>query len=510
MKTQDLINAFGDIDEEYFAEGGIASAIEGSVDLLGSKPETIRIYKEPLRVRVRRYAVTAAAIICALAVGVAAGAHFGTARIEPVPNSPNSSNSSGSVSITQQKPLTPVFNENYEYLTLAEIREHMSETVLSNEKLSIERAFPGDGEAMPIYKLSPYNNNFDDAAGFAKHLFGDDLPLEDPYVAYGYKGTNSDTNFIGFFNKNNNPQYGDSRLIYHETGYMFLDSVNSVTEPYRHHVNFTTKRHYKLYMGDDPGNEGYVMNNGQYWSVADAIAYAEYFADTYFSPLEKNEFTFNVTDIRVKSLGNGNFGYVADMQRVDKNGNLYDNHSIYANRQAWFDTYKTFRYNTDCWLAEGNPWLVESNVEIFFIEKEIPHTFSKSPAPYSGKALTSGEKLLSLQSAIDIVSAAPRPTSDKAPIINDKQKLEFATAELEYYNVSVGCPEYTGSDYVGPLSDSYEEMRDTDYAQIRPYWAFTLSTNYCENTDQDNAKFFYPNHYSLYLVDAVTGELHII
>lgn len=516
MKTQDLINAFGDIDEEYFAEGSDASTIDGSADLLGSKPERIRIRKDPLRVRVRRFAFTAAAVICALAVGAAAGAHFAPARIQTTPNSNNSENSASIIQsalpldqMNANIPNIPTPNSKYTYLTLDEIRKQAKTTPLSNDKLSIDTVRIGSGSTMPAYTPSHSTVDLNAAEAVARHLFGEDLPLEEPYIEFYESG---DVEYVTFYNNEHNPKYGTSKLVYFNDGHMYLDSEashydpNVPSEPYRNYQDFNTKQHFKLYMGDDPGDSGFVMNDGQLWKVSDAVDYAENFADTCFSPLENNEFNYKVTDVRVKDLNDGSCGYVMNIQRVDKNGNLYDNHTQYANRYAYFITDKTFKYNTDCWLVEGNPWLFRSNIEMFFIDKEAPHTFSLNHAPAFGEELASGEKLLSFEDAVNIVSAAPF-ISENYPYTGGK--LEFDTAELEYYIISTGCPEYTGPDYMGPLSDGEVEMMNSDYAQIRPYWAFTLKGNYTE-TGYLNQTVTVAYDYALYLVDAVTGELHII
>ncbi|MDE7230269.1 MAG: hypothetical protein K2N56_07300 [Oscillospiraceae bacterium] len=516
MKTQDLINAFGDIDEEFFAECADTSAMEGSADLLGSKPEKIRIYKEPLRIRARRYAVSAAAIVCALAVGAAAGAHFTTARIQSASNSNNSDSSASIIQSTSPLdqnisniPNIPTPNSKYTYLTLDEIREQAKTTPLSNDKLTIDTVRIGSGSAMPAYTPSHSAIDLNAASAAARHLFGEDFPLEEPYIEF-YE--NGDQEYVTFYNNGYNPKYGTSKLFYSNDGHMYLDPEAShpdpfePDEPYRNYQDFKTKQHFKLYMGDDPGDLEYMMNDGQRWKVSDAVDYAENFADTCFSPLENNEFNYKVTDVRVKSLNNGSCGYVMNIQRVDKNGNLYDNHNQYANRHAFFITDKTFRYNTDCWLVEGNPWLFGSDIEIFFIDKEAPHVFSLNSAPAFGEELASGEKLLSFDDAVNIVSAAPL-LSENYPYSGGK--LEFDTAELEYYIISTGCPEYTGPDYIGPLSDGEVEMMNSDYAQIRPYWAFTMKGNYAETASLNQTVTATYDH-ALYLVDAVTGELHVI
>ena len=360
---------------------------------------------------------------------------------------------------------------------------------------------------MPVYQTDSLRNNLEQVKELVKHFFGDDFDFDDPnnYEYYNFNETGQDS-CIRFNNNGNNPDlYDGATICYHENGMLFLSSsLGFKGVEYAYPENEEIEKLYRLNMGDELDGASYRMTDGQEWSVADTAAYSLDLANTYFAALENYDFTYEITDLSVRKLGS-DYGYVINMQRVDKNGNLYDNHREYSNRDAQFNTDKTFRYNTDSWLVEGNPWLYESGVQIKFIKKDMPLGFVRSASPYSGRVLNNGEKLISLEEAIEIITEAPRRGSIYYPAFEGK--LEVSTAELEYYSVCTGVPEYTGPDYVGPLTYPHQ-LQYSEYAQLRPYWAFTLADNYTPYSTED--WFSYPHHYGLYLVDAVTGELHVI
>lgn len=510
MKTHDLMNAFGDIEEQYLAEAAASNSEKSdSTITLNGKPEKIRIAKEPMRIRARRTAFTAAAVACALAVGTIAGTYIRPSQLTSTPNSSTASLDDSSELLSAD--LTPITAE-HKYYTLNEIRAMAETTVLSNDKLSIEKVRIGSGDKMPIYQTEPFKQDFKQAEGLVKHLFGDDFDFDDPNNREYFEHDNTEEpgrSSVWFTNNGSDPNYSyDAQMYCLEDGTLVMGSEYiSDGIKYENPEFAEIEKLYALNMGDELDGASYRMADGQEWSVADAAAYSLELANTYFAALENYDFTYEITDLSVRKFSS-DYGYVVNMQRVDKNGNLYDNHRFYTNRSAEFDDILTFKYNSDSWLAEGNPWLYESEVQIMFVQKEAPLKILKSETPCSGRALSSGEKLISLEEAIDIITKAPRRGNENHPAFEGK--LEFSTAELEYYSVCIGTPEYTGPDYIGPLSDP-EKLNGSEYAQLRPYWAFTMADNYVSTPNESDGKC-YPSYknYGLYLVDAVTGALHII
>lgn len=389
---------------------------------------------------------------------------------------------------------------DFEYLTLDEIRAQADKTLADNNtNVIVDKVIISSGKYMPTYKVNPYNKNFDDLAPMAEYLFGEKFTLDEPYCEYHKEGVvempgepANPYDFILF--KGESQDYTRS-LVYHETGYSFYNAVPG-DDPYRFTEYFPTEKRYRLDIGDKLDDTAYTMIDGSNWSVSDAADFALEFADTYFAPLERNEFTYIVTDLRVKRLGES-FGYVVELQRKDKNDNIYDNHYYYANVQASMHR-DTGELDENCWIAKGCPWLYSSEIQITFNEKEKINSFMKCNTPYAGEQLDDGEKLISLDSAIKIISAN----------MADKSAYSFETAELEYYYVSLDCPGFTDPKEGESRTDNPEIMLNNADVELRPYWAFTMPDCFSDVQGEDDNMVALSGY--LYLVDAVTGELHII
>ncbi len=393
-------------------------------------------------------------------------------------------------------------NNGLEYASLDDIRKDADELMKNNDsnvKFSTVRV--GSGKTMPTYKIDPYNQNYDQLDDIIDHFYHTDFSLDSPRCEHYTKGmdliespdqpyTNT-TDCILFY-----PEDMDSSksLVYHETGYSFYSSTEA-DDPYRYIEDLPTEKRYKIFLGDQLDDSTYKMSDGSEWSVKDAAEYAQDFCDTYFKPLEKELFDYRLTDFRVKKLGD-DFGYSLYFQRVDKDGNLFDDHRAYPIEQPGFDP----RLLEWIWgyLENSNPYLYDSEINITFKGKESMSAYYKGLAPYHGdEPIDSGEKLLTLSSAIDVISSQ----------MAGGTTYTFETAELEYYYVALDCPHFTD-----PVGDNKRSWGDLDMLnsadiQLRPYWAFTKSKTFTDVQDSSVDTINTPN--SLYLVDALTGKLSI-
>jgi hypothetical protein len=326
-----------------------------------------------------------------------------------------------------------------------------------------------------------------------KYLYNEDFSTDSPYCKYYVGGEKYDENdpesdinphdFIMYLGK---AMDFDRSLVYHETGYSFY-TATSGDDPYSDAEYFPTEKRYKLNLGEKLENQSYTMTDGNEWSVTDAAEFARNFVDTYFSPLENNMFTYSMTDFRVKKLDDS-YGYVVEFQRIDKSGNLYDNHYYYANDED---------YSSDNnWISEKCPFLYSSEIQISFTEKEKVQSFIKCNTPYAGAVIDSGEKLLSLSSAIDIISMNMAGAST----------YTFETAELEYYYVGLDCPDFTNPSNGKQATVNQEDMLNNADVELRPYWAFTAQGCYPDTESLDSNLV---NQNSLFLVDALTGDFYV-
>ena len=99
--------------------------------------------------------------------------------------------------------------------------------------------------------------------------------------------------------------------------------------------------------------------------------------------------------------------------------------------------------------------------------------------------LDDGEKLITLKSAINQLSST----------LATSTTYKFDTAELEYYYV---IPK-EDRDLLSSYISEWNYVAEGNKPQARPYWAFTDRTNYSDTHAEEN---------SLFLVDAITGEVY--
>lgn len=382
-----------------------------------------------------------------------------------------------------------------EYQTLDEIRKKSSKFLSNNTtNVTVDHLIISDGKAMPAYKISPFNKNYDNLKPLVKYIFNEDFSLDSPYCKYDKKSDKfytDDGNFIPYdiISYTGKEMDTEKAMVYHETGMSWWTSVGN-DDPYRYTENYPTEKQYILNYGEKLDNISYKMLDGEEWGLKEASEYALNFVNAYIAPLENNEFSYQITDFKVKKLNDECFGYDVNFQRVDKNGNLFDNHSIYANSEASKDE-NTGEISKNSWYIQGKPYLYGSAIELTFNQKEKLNSFVKYHVPYFKETVKNGDKLISFSSAVNIIS--DKMAKEKA--------YKFETAELEYYYVALDAPTMESDwEHTNDLT-----MLSSSNIQARPYWAFTTKDCY---TGEGNETIV--NSGCLYLVDAITGELYVI
>ncbi len=391
-----------------------------------------------------------------------------------------------------------LIEDNYERLSMGDIRNSIEKTLAENKT----NVLPGKvnvstGDSMPVYKADPFNKNFKEQAALVEFLYGEKLTFDEPYCKYYKRGdpfgkgdsvNKYQWDVYAFMGKEQN--YSRS-LRSSETGRMFYSRVDN-DDPNKFLEYLPSEKIYRIEMGDELDDAAFKMMDGQEWSVKEAADYTLDFFKEYIAPLEKNEFTYEITDFRVKNLGSG-YGYAVALQRVDQSGNCFDNHEIYLNNDSMFDPF-THSESKDSWLAKGYPYLFPAEIQINYLNKELISTISKEDAPYKGEKINDGDKLISLKSAIEIISAN----------MADNSVLEFEITELEYFYVSMDNPAFTNRDPDVITDYGPDQMFNNANVQIRPYWSFAKKGAFI-NGDDGAA-----GNNSLFLVDAITGQFILL
>lgn len=249
---------------------------------------------------------------------------------------------------------------------------------------------------------------------------------------------------------------------------------------------------------DVPNDISYVMKDGNEWNLNEAIKYAENFYNSYLTKLESTDCRYLVQTVVVQRFEDNTFGYLFEFVLKDHNGNYYESEPNYPKENGYYD--KVF---------SNESFPVELNSYLWAFNKEEVNRFRKDMG-FNYKQITDdGERLLTLGSAIDLLS-------DK---LADKKALQIDCAELDYV---LYCKKYdiwekwmdgkwydyckdNGWDFLNDKetrSDaylSYNAVTDCEL-ELRPVWVFrTEATNLINY-----------NVGETYYVDAVTGEIQVI
>ncbi len=388
--------------------------------------------------------------------------------------------------------------DNYERLSMGEIRNSIEKTLSENKTNVLPgKVIVSKGDSMPAYKVSPFYKNFE-FDNIVKYLMNEDFTLDEPYCKYYKKGTISDKDsgatwpFDVVYYLGSAQKYTQG-LVAHETGQIFYYST-PMDAPTRNTDIAPTEKRYRIYLGDELDGSSFKLLDGSEWNVNDAAQFALDFVNKYLAPLEKNEFTYAVSELRVKDLGDG-FGYVVNLQRLNKDANNIANHPTYINIHYSFNPY-THQPWGDSWIEKGYPYFYSSDIQVCFQAKEKVFSFVKSKAPYAGEQASEGKELISLKSAMDIVSGN----------MADLSIQEFEYTELAYFYVAMDCNNY---DKYGQPNEDEEQMLYTSDIQLRPYWAFVKENCWPDMQGGDGGNEPAKKD-RLFLVDAITGQFILL
>lgn len=242
---------------------------------------------------------------------------------------------------------------------------------------------------------------------------------------------------------------------------------------------YSVYKSYYLFSEKPDSNEKYVMMDGQEWNVLEAIEFMENFWNEYIAPSDPAEYTYSVKTVYIISLEDDKYGYLFSMQKQDQYGNYIDvDHSSF---------YYGADSRPDGAVAKGEPFIYATDIYAYCAEKEVLTRFTKEYSFSYETAQDQGTDLLTLGSAMDILSDTLSPNSDL--------KL---TAELNYVPMCKGYP-YC-QEWELPIFYDHYCFATCDF-EIRPVWCF-------RKPDQCNLMNEFK--WNRYFVDAVTGDVSLI
>ncbi len=365
----------------------------------------------------------------------------------------------------------------------------------SYDNLKVKYARVGAGNVMPTYDIIIGQKEGYDMTGLLTYLYGDRFDLSDESLYFiqhkgeliypdlpPYKEPYCDENGII-----TNPNFMEYDLIFFEPseddvnlscnsksfGNMFGSATGFESFHYQEYVNRVESR-YDFQYDTIPNDLSYTMSDGSQWNVLKAKEYIEGFWNDQLADSDPVEYTYIAKTLWVLKIGSDKFGYLFEMHKQDTNGNFYDTESRYVRD---FDA-----------IESGEPFIYEINGLTTWCEsKESIDYFEKCQTYKPGEMTNSGDKLISLRKATDILSCT------LAPNVNLK-----LTAELNYVTVCKGYPFYQLWEY--PLYYWDICLNQCEF-EIKPYWCFRtesseplLDLGSCE----------------IYFVDAVTGDVEIM
>lgn len=221
-------------------------------------------------------------------------------------------------------------------------------------------------------------------------------------------------------------------------------------------------------------SQSYKMMNGKEWSLLDAKSYAERFFNDTFSNWN-GQISFQVKEIRVKKLPQGNYGYDFTLQQI------YESDSQIPILPLEYLNYprKT---------PAPNNVLFGKTCTMWCLEPDCVQEVSMRGVYQFQNTNEENQKLISAESALDIISSALA-----------KEKTISVYMELGYAGV------ISGSEYfniTGNMNEVDVVLQNGDYKSSTavPYWFIW------EPVDQMKPRM--SGNY--YLVNALTGDLKIL
>ncbi len=362
------------------------------------------------------------------------------------------------------------------------------------KNITVERARAGEGSVMPTYNVTVGRAEDFDIYAYAEYLYGDRYDVHDeslwthkkvgdPYyddVPVTTEPTmqpdgsilnqNCMTYALDAYRPTNNDDV-NFHLITNTKGGTWGSPVGSSLPENTYYPDaFETAAQFDLDYDEIPADLSYKMYDGEEWNLREAVAFAESFFNNEIAPADPDSFTYRVKTVQVKSLPQDTYGYYFKIQFKDENGNFYDEDRRYLRDNAAIES--------------GNEFLIDNYAACWCSEKELLTNFTKDYSYDLGDATDSGDSLLTLGAASDLLSEK----------LAQNANLSF-TAELNYVLVCKKYPYYELWEY----PEYYEDMAvSTCDLLLKPYWCFRKNLP-LNSSDASNAE--------TYFVDALTGEI---
>lgn len=362
------------------------------------------------------------------------------------------------------------------------------------KNIAVERARVGEGSVMPTYSVKVGRAEDFDIYKFADYLFGDrydaydetlwkhkkkgeamydDQPISDePTMQPDGKILNQ--NRLCFSLDEYRPtDSGDVlfHLITNTMGATWSAPYGSfLPENTCYPDAFKTVAQFDPDYDEIPDDLSYEMYGSGEWSLKDAIAFAEGFFNGEIAPSDPDGFAYCVKKVEVKALPRETFGYYFMMQLKDENGNFYD-----ADRRYYSDNEA---------IEGGTEFMIDNYIACWCSEKERLTSFTKDYAYDVGDSTDSGDSLLTLGAAADILSENLAPNAN----------LSFF-ADLNYVLVCKNYPYFGIWEYPA----YYEDMAATTCElELKPYWCFRKNAPPDAPAESLDERYF---------VDALNGEI---
>lgn len=366
-----------------------------------------------------------------------------------------------------------------QYASMDEIRKTAeAENADNATNVRVSRIRVSCGDSMPSYSIKKHNESYSDIADLVEYCYNEDLD-EHLECVINYSHTedypSSDCKGSVCYIPAGNDAF--SCVMSSHCGGVAVSYDNS---DYRYAENYPIVKEYKLFMGDAPGEDSYIMTDGGELKVSDAVTAVEALFNEHISAVTGNEFTYKVKELLVHQYDDGTYGFEYDMEYSDKSGN------IIASCIKNYPDAKGFDEGT-C------PWIAENDCHGYVIDSDMSAYAYQELVPLKDTETDSGEKLLTYKSAVEQISST----------LAISKIYDVDIASLEYaviYNAEAGL---LAKDEAGELLDldiiayAHDNSRSPE---VRPFWIFR---NFEYNTTSSAFSG------GCIMVDALNGNVYV-
>ncbi len=362
------------------------------------------------------------------------------------------------------------------------------------KNITVERARVGEGSVMPTYNVTVGRAEDFDIYAYADYLYGgrydacdeslwvhkkegdpyyDDEPVTtEPTMQPDGKILNQNcmTYALDVFKPDDSkdPLF---HLITNTMGATWGTPVGSDLPENTYYPDaFETVAQFDLDYEDIPEDLSYKMYDGEEWDLKEAVEFVEDFFNGEIAPADPDSFSYSVKTVQVKALPRETYGYYFTIQLQDENGSYYDEDRRYLRDKAAIES--------------GTEFMIDNYIACWCSEKELLTNFTKDYSYNLGDTTDSGDSLLTLGAASELLSKKLAPNAN----------LSF-TAELNYVLVCKKYPYYELWEY----PEYYEDLAVTTCElELKPYWCFRKNVPPNSQNSIEEEKYF---------VDALTGEI---